>query len=255
MGKLFVVAAAAAIAGCTSVRLVQRDGCWIQQTTRAGAVHETLGPCAPPATAWSEDRPTRLVQECGARAEQRWRARAAAAFQRGAPPPEGDEALEGCITEASRIAGGEVEDLRRRLAQAEADRDAHRNRAEHEHAAREEADRQEREALQAGSAKLADWLGQAAVKASPPATATALSLSDGRALSASQEDPPALASEGWPELAPPAGTAAVKARVKLPLRPRAATPPPACEAAPAKDAAPVKEAAPAPAAATPARAR
>src|SRR5690606_37913761 len=63
--------------GCTSVRMVQREGCWIKQTERwIVGTKEEMGPCARPAQALSQDPVIRAVQECVAQADYRWQARA-----------------------------------------------------------------------------------------------------------------------------------------------------------------------------------
>ncbi|HEX7622188.1 MAG TPA: hypothetical protein VF400_01355, partial [Anaeromyxobacteraceae bacterium] len=75
--------------GCTTVKLAQRDGCWVRKTERflVGSKEE-VGPCAPPAPNWSDDRLTRLVQECASRADYRWQGRALEAWNRREPMPE-----------------------------------------------------------------------------------------------------------------------------------------------------------------------
>ncbi|HET9452050.1 MAG TPA: hypothetical protein VFO83_14265, partial [Aggregicoccus sp.] len=87
--------------GCSSTKVLQRDGCWVRETKRfPGQLKEEVGPCARPAPAWSEDRLTRLVQECVAQDDHRWQARALAAWGRGEPAPErapDQQVLESCM--------------------------------------------------------------------------------------------------------------------------------------------------------------
>ena len=90
--------------GCTSVKIVQRDGCWVKRTEKIfGRVIEDLGPCRRAEPQWAEDRVTRLVQECVAQADYRWSVRANEAWAKGAPypaqPPQ-QELLRTCMEEA-----------------------------------------------------------------------------------------------------------------------------------------------------------
>jgi hypothetical protein len=228
--------AVAVLAGCTSVKLVQRDGCWVRQTKKLGAVKEDLGPCAPPAPAWSDDRLTRLVQECAVRADHRWRTLANAAFQRGTPMPgrtPEDEVHAQCVEEATRLAAaqGEAElaSLREKLSDAEEERTRLRERAEREHAAlaaRVEKDHEafvardakERDALAESTTKLADWLGQAASKPAQPAVATATASSDGRARTESDSEQRLPAAMPWlaPEAAPAEAVVSFRAEPAAP---------------------------------------
>ncbi|HTP29256.1 MAG TPA: hypothetical protein VMK12_26785 [Anaeromyxobacteraceae bacterium] len=172
-------ALALATAACTSVKLVNRDGCWIRRIERpAGRVAEELGPCAKTESPWAQDPLTRLAQECMARADQRWQGRALAAWSRGDPVPEQDRdpgALQACIGEASRAMAKENEGRQRsealsqRLSETIAERDALRAAAD-----------EERRHLRISNDKLADHLGDAAKKAQAPASATATARSEGR---------------------------------------------------------------------------
>ena len=79
-----VVLLAVVAGGCTTVKLEQREGCWVRQTSRwPSQVKEELGPCEREKPAWSEDRLTRLVQECMVQADYRWKTRALAAWNKG----------------------------------------------------------------------------------------------------------------------------------------------------------------------------
>ncbi|HET9598884.1 MAG TPA: hypothetical protein VFP65_25145, partial [Anaeromyxobacteraceae bacterium] len=83
------VLGAAALGGCTTTKLAQRDGCWVRETKKflAGS-REELGPCAGPAPAWADDHLMRLAQECMAREDWRFQERALTAWSRGEPLPD-----------------------------------------------------------------------------------------------------------------------------------------------------------------------
>lgn len=171
-----------AIAGCTSVKLAQRDGCWVRRSERwlAGSKEE-VGPCAPPAPQWSDDRLTRLVQECVARADYRWQARALDAWNRGDKLPEHaseETVLKQCLGEPTRAVLVENDGLRKRLSELSSDRESARTAEE---AARsEQRDAQQRlvGSYEKMTEKMTDYLGSAANKAQAPATATATASSD-----------------------------------------------------------------------------
>jgi hypothetical protein len=164
---------AAGVGGCTSVRVVQRDGCWVRQTTGPfKRVHEEVGICARPPPRWADDRVTRLAQECVVRADYQWQTRALAAWNRGdeLPPQDPEEkVLKQCMTESSRIMAEENATLKARLAEAATERDALRASSE-----------QERAQLRATLDRVTEQLGEAAKKPSPPAYATATASSEGR---------------------------------------------------------------------------
>jgi hypothetical protein len=88
--------------GCTSVRLVQRDGCWVKKTEGAlGGGSEELGFCSRPQQPPAEDRLTRLVQECLAQADHRWENQALAAWNHNRPIPaqaEDADVVKTCMT-------------------------------------------------------------------------------------------------------------------------------------------------------------
>ncbi|HWT86590.1 MAG TPA: hypothetical protein VN177_12500, partial [Myxococcales bacterium] len=91
-----VVGLCSALLACTSVKMVQREGCWVKQTERTlGGSTEELGFCAKARPQWAEDRLARLVQECMAQADYRWENRALAAWTRNEPipPPDSDEQI------------------------------------------------------------------------------------------------------------------------------------------------------------------
>ena len=115
------------LGGCTSVRMEQRDGCWVRQTSKfPKRVTEEIGPCERPAPAWAEDRLTRLVQECVAQSDYRWQNRALSAWSRGEPlPPQESEEniLQACVSEASASMLTENEALKTRVGELVYDRD------------------------------------------------------------------------------------------------------------------------------------
>lgn len=162
------------VGGCTSVRVVQRDGCWVRQTEKwPKRVLEEVGPCARQAPAWAEDRLTRLVQECVAQADYRWQNRALAAWNRGEPlPPQESEEniLQACMSEASSTMLTENEALKARVGELASDREVLRADLEKDH-----------QHLRASHDRLTDALGEAAKKPAGSAVATATSTSDGSA--------------------------------------------------------------------------
>jgi hypothetical protein len=197
LGAVLVVTMAAT-SGCTSVKLVQRDGCWVKRTEQwPKRVQEELGPCAREQRGpWSDDRLVRLVQECIASSDGRWHAQALLAWTRKEPQPErpdDESVLQACLTESAHAVVTDNETLRQRLADVSKDRDVLRTRGD-----------AEQRRLLATQDKLATFLGEAAKKASPPATATAYAASDGKARTetpAAAPAPIALFANGLP---PPA---------------------------------------------------
>ncbi|MGC4119266.1 MAG: hypothetical protein QM765_32810 [Myxococcales bacterium] len=172
---LFAMTAVSLLAGCTSVKVVQRDGCWVRQTKQIFSSKEELGPCGRPEPKWSDDRLTRVTQECVAQADYRWQSRALEAWSRGQPLPEkppDDTVLEICMDEVSRSQLAENERLKVRVSELAADKDALADRSE-----------KDRSHLLAGYEKMAGDLGMAARRPSPPAIATATAKSEGRTTS------------------------------------------------------------------------
>jgi hypothetical protein len=159
-----------ALFACTSVRMVQREGCWVKQTEKwPSRVSEELGFCTKPSPVWAQDRVARLVQECMAQADYRWQNRALAAWTRGDPiPPQDsdDKIAQTCMKEASAAQGQEAENaaLKSRLADLAQDRDSLRNVSE-----------SDREFLKQSSDKMVSALGEAAKRPPPSAVATATS--------------------------------------------------------------------------------
>ena len=248
---------AVTVTGCSTVKLAQRDGCWVRKTERflIGSKEE-VGPCAPPAPNWSDDRLTRLVQECSARADYRWQGRALEAWNRREPMPERppeESVLRDCMSESTRSMLSENAAMKERMGELSAQRDA--MAAERDAMRGQEAEARKqvlateietrkqllasevetRKQLLASHEKLADYLGQAASKAQAPATATASATSDsaGTAHTESAHDSQtSLASESAPgqpmpvvvttgSAAPPAKEGATRGRA---LRKARATP-------------------------------
>jgi len=241
-GMMVAAVVVAGLAGCTSVRVAQRDGCWVRHTERwLGSAQDELGPCAPATPAWSEDRLTRLVQECVSRADYRHYLAVLGAWNTGAPAPAraGDETvLKGCLDESTRLMLTENEAMKRRLGELSADRDA--LRADRE--ALKAEDDKARTHLYATQDKLAEYLGEAAKKAQAPATATASATSDSQGSATTEsahEDHTSLAAQpGSPgsqrvvvTAAPPA--AGGGARPKPTRKARAVPVAPACPDVPA----------------------
>ncbi len=170
------------VAGCTNVKLAQRDGCWVRRSERwlAGSKEE-VGPCAPPAPQWSEDRLTRLVQECVARADYRWQARALDAWNRGDKLPERaseETVLQQCLGEPTRAMLVENDGLRKRLAELSSDREVARGAEAAARSSEEDARKRLVGSYEKMTEKMTDYLGSAANKAQAPATATATASSD-----------------------------------------------------------------------------
>jgi hypothetical protein len=194
----------AVLAGCTSVTLAQRDGCWVRQTKKPfGRVNEELGPCAPPRPTWSQDRLTRLVQECTAEADSRWWERARQAWVRGVPapnqPPE-QEILRTCMQEARVGLAAEADGLRTGLATATGERDDLRRQLAEDHAA-----------LRASHEQIARFLGEAAQKPAGTATATATATGTGDGKSTNDSGATLAAEARAPAEAPATITASAPA--------------------------------------------
>jgi len=171
MRKIAEMAAlSCALLACTSVKMVQREGCWVKQTERTlGGTTEELGFCSKQRPEWAEDRLARLVQECMAQADYRWENRALAAWTRNEPipPPESDEQISKiCMSQAASALGLEVQNdaLKSRLADLSQDREKLRNVSD-----------KDREFLEQSSDKMITALGEAAKKPPPSAVATATS--------------------------------------------------------------------------------
>ncbi|MFN2547999.1 MAG: hypothetical protein ABR567_11240 [Myxococcales bacterium] len=184
MTRIVLVAAVGALA-CTSVHMVQRDGCWLKKTeTTLGGSREELGFCAKPGGTPAEDRMSRLVQECMAQADYRWQNRAIAAWNRNEPipPQDNDEAIaKACMNEATAALRIEAENaaLKDRIAELSKDRDTLKTASD-----------KDREFLQNSSDKMITALGEAAKKPAPNASATATSTTKTESDTTAQPVPP-----------------------------------------------------------------
>jgi hypothetical protein len=204
-----VAVLAMALGGCTASKMEQRNGCWVRQVKSfPSTVKEEIGPCARPTPVWSEDRLTRLVQECVMHADYRWQSSALVAWNRGAPLPEREpeeKVLGACMARAETVLNAEKGAVEQRLSEVSQERDALKARMEQEraeHQASLEKTRAQHEAwLQQARAqhdasmersqnqmhesnnRLTEVLGEAAKKPAPNAvaTATATSTSEGKA--------------------------------------------------------------------------
>jgi hypothetical protein len=248
-----LVAALVASMACTSVKVIQREGCWVKQTERTlGGSSEELGFCSRQAPVWAEDRLSRLTQECMAQADYRWQNRALAAWSRGEPIPPLDAdgtIAKNCIAEASQALGLEVENnaLKARLGEIIADRDTLRKQVEGG-----------QQFMQNSNDKMVSALGEAAKKPAPAAVATATST--GTAKTDSTQAPAAaptvvgIAPAAAPVIVtPPSTTVNLPAAAPQPQpqpqkvdAPCAAPRKPGTKSGPAPQCAPAKPAAPAP---------
>jgi hypothetical protein len=217
MGMVLV---AVVTGGCTSSRVMRRDECWVRQTEKwPSQVSEEMGPCTRPAPKWSDDRLTRLVQECVAQADYRWQTRAMEAWRLGQPlpPQESEEKLqEVCMGEAARTMVVENEALKERVGELAGERDGLRVSVQ-----------RSEEHLRTSHERLATALGEAAKKPAGSAVATATSDSKSTTQSDSTASPAVL--EGPSVAQPVRRTSPV--RVKKPAAPAAACELPAKKAA------------------------
>jgi hypothetical protein len=207
-----VAALCGALLACTSVKMVQREGCWVKQTERTlGGTTEELGFCSKARPQWAEDRLARLVQECMAQADYRWENRALAAWTRNEPipPPDSDEQVsKTCMTQAAAALGLEVQNdaLKSRLAEVSQDREKLRGASE-----------KDREFLEQSSDKMITALGEAAKKPAPSAVATATSTGTAKTESDQRSAAQSPAPPATVVLAPPPTTTVLNA---IPANPR-----------------------------------
>jgi hypothetical protein len=202
-----------ALVACTSVKMVQREGCWVRQTERTlGGTTEELGFCTKARPQWAEDRLARLVQECMAQADYRWENRALAAWTRGepVPPPDSDEQIaKTCMGQAASALSLEAQNdaLKSRLVDVSQDRETLRSAAE-----------KDRDFLEQSSDKMITALGEAAKKPPPSAVATATSTGTAKTESdmRTAQHPEAAPPSTTVVLAAPPGTAGVAAPVAPP---------------------------------------
>lgn len=235
-------------AGCTSVKMVQRDGCWVRRTEKPfGRVFEEVGPCDRAEPRWAQDRLTRLVQECLAQADRRWHARALEVWSRGlpypTPQPREDEFLRACMGEmrtgmeteadAARLKD-RIGDLAGRVAELSGERDTLRSDAARDHAKLQ--DREDRLADWLGKShdRMSDWLGEAAQK--PPGNATASATSSSTSDGTATTDSGTTMSADAGSSPAPAATPVSSASVVMP--PQGAAPAAQASGAPAPGAPP-----------------
>lgn len=182
MTRIGLVAAMLAFAGCTSVKMVQRDGCWVKQTGKwPSGVDEQLAFCTKPAPVWAQDRAARMVQECMSQADYRWENRALAAWSHGQPVPDVEadgKTAETCMKEVSASLGLEAENaaLKARLNELTQEREALRTAAD-----------KDRVFLEQSHDNVVSALGEAAKK--PPQSAVATATSTGTAKSETEARP------------------------------------------------------------------
>jgi len=214
MRVLGLVLLACVAGGCTSVKMVQRDGCWVRRTEKSfGRVVEDVGPCVRPQPKWVEDRLTRLVQECVAQADYRWQVRAMEAWSKRSPypaqPPQ-QEILHTCMEDARVGLVTESETLKSRLAEVAGDREVLRQQTAQDHAQ-----------LRASHDRIAQLLGDAAQKPAGTATATGRRRTRAGRRSRARAGPPQR-----PRRAPPSRSPrAARARRSRPPRPTRSPPP------------------------------
>jgi len=171
------------LAGCTSVKMVQREGCWMRQTDGfLRGTTEEIGFCTRPQPALAQDRVARMVQECMAQSDHRWQNRALAAWSRGQTVPGQDadgSVAKTCMAEAVAAFSAEAENaaLRSRLAELAKERDTLRKQTQ-----------DDQRFVQQSSDKMVSALGDAAKKEAPSAVATATST--GTAASTPAQAPP-----------------------------------------------------------------
>jgi hypothetical protein len=179
--------------GCGSVKMAQRDGCWVRHSD--GFLQketEEVGICTRAEPKWSNDRVTRLVQECMAEADYRWRNEALSAWNDGKalPPAQSEhEVMQKCMNDAATSLIRENEGLNQRVAELTKERNAL--------AARTDADHRD---LRASQSEMTAALGEAAKRPAP--NAYALSTSSGTASTQSDQTPAAPQQVVVPMMAP-----------------------------------------------------
>ncbi|WIG99431.1 hypothetical protein KGD87_28795 [Myxococcus sp. SDU36] len=188
---------------CTSVRMEQRDGCWVKQTRAfPSTLKEEVGPCARPVPVWSEDRLTRLVQECVMHTDYRWQSSALMAWNRSESLPEREaeeKVLAACMARAETLLNTEKGALEQRLSEVARERDTlkasiEQERNQHQATLTEQLTRHDasmeraRDQMHESNNLLAEALGEAAKKPAPSAVATATSTSSSEGLANTQTD-------------------------------------------------------------------
>ncbi|WP_238539924.1 hypothetical protein [Corallococcus macrosporus] len=203
MRLVAAVSLAMVASACTSVRMEQRDGCWVKQTRAfPSTLKEEVGPCARPVPVWSEDRLTRLVQECVMHTDYRWQSTAMVAWNRGDPLPvreSEEQVLSACMARAENILNTEKGALEQRLSEVAQERDTlkasiEKERHQHQATMSEQLTRHDasmeraRDQMHQSNNLLAEALGEAAKKPAPSAVATATSTSSSEGLANTRTD-------------------------------------------------------------------
>lgn len=203
MRLVAAVSLAMVASACTSVRMEQRDGCWVKQTRAfPSTLKEEVGPCARPVPVWSEDRLTRLVQECVMHTDYRWQSSALVAWNRSDPLPEREseeKVLAACMARAETILNTEKGALEQRLSEVSQERDTlkasiEKERNQHQATLTEQLTRHDasmeraRNQMHESNNLLAEALGEAAKKPAPSAVATATSTSSSEGMANTQTD-------------------------------------------------------------------
>lgn len=209
-----VAVLATVLGGCAASKMEQRDGCWVRQVrTFPSSVKEEIGPCSRPTPVWSEDRLTRLVQECVMHADYRWQSSALVAWNRGTPLPEREpeeKVLGACMARAETVLNAEKDSVEQRLSEVSKERDLlkanlEKERAEYEanlekaraqHDANLEKARAQHDAsmeraqnqMHDSNTRLTEVLGEAAKRPTPNAVATATSTSTSEGKANTQSD-------------------------------------------------------------------
>lgn len=209
-----VVVLAMTVGGCTASKMEQRNGCWVRQVRSfPSTFKEEIGPCARPTPEWSEDRLTRLVQECVMHADYRWQSSALVAWNRGEPLPEREpeeKVLAACMARAETVLNAEKSAVEQRLSEVSQERDvlkAHlekereayqasleKTRAQHDANLEQERTRHDahmaraRDQMHESNNRLTEVLGEAAKKPAPSAIATATSSSTSEGKANTQSD-------------------------------------------------------------------
>jgi hypothetical protein len=209
-----VVVLAMTVGGCTASKMEQRNGCWVRQVRSfPSTFKEEIGPCARPTPEWSEDRLTRLVQECVMHADYRWQSSALVAWNRGEPLPEREpeeKVLAACMARAETVLNAEKGAVEQRLSEVSQERDvlkAHLEKEREAHQANLEKTRAQHDAnleqararhdahmarardqMHESNNRLTEVLGEAAKKPAPSAIATATSSSTSEGKANTQSD-------------------------------------------------------------------
>lgn len=168
--------------GCSTVELAQRNGCWVRHSKSfLNNQKEEIGVCSRTPPQWSQDRVTRLAQECMVEADYRWQNLALDAWNRGQPlPPERPEheVMQQCMNDAATSLVAENQRLEKQLAELTKQRDGAVAQAAQDH-----------QDLRQSQTQMTEALGEAAKRPTP--NAYALATSSGTADTKTDAQPPA----------------------------------------------------------------